>query len=91
MASLADDPVSEKIRAFRDRSHSHFEVQRWGEEPKPVDVTKLTFDEIFAFCDRCLMILSELGLLLTGMEWNPDEYAEVSAEQANALWMTLAS
>lgn len=93
MAALKTDPVAAKIKTFRDKHHAHFEMQKLDEEPKPFDVNTigLTFSEVLAFGDRCQALVAELGLLLTGTNWDPEEFAEVHAEQGRAMWLTLAN
>ncbi|MEB1626135.1 hypothetical protein QT932_019295 [Xanthomonas campestris pv. campestris] len=89
---LKIDPVAISVRLFRDKHHSHWEMQKLGEEPKPFDIStlRLTYQEIFDFGDRCLKILAMLGELLTHAHWEPDEFVDISAEQGRTLWMTLA-
>lgn len=93
MAALVADPVAKKIKMFRDKHHAHFEMQKLDEEPKPFDVNTigLTFNEILAFGDACQALVAELGLLLTGTNWEPEQFAEMHAKQGTAMWLTLAN
>ncbi len=93
MAAIRSDPVAAKIKTFRDKRHSHFEMKKLGEEPEAFDVEAigLTFNEVLSFGDRCQAHVADLGLLLTGMNWDPKEFAEEHARQGTAMWMTLAN
>lgn len=93
MAALKVDPVAAKIKRFRDKHHAHFEMQKLDEEPMPFDVNSigLTFNDVLAFGDRCQVIVAELGLLLTGTCWDPQQFAEAHATQGTDMWMTLAT
>ncbi len=93
MAALKADPVAGKIKTFRDKHHAHFEMQKLDEEPRAFDVNSigLTFNEVLAFGDRCQAIVAELGLLLTGTNWDPKQFAEGHAKQGTAMWMMLAN
>jgi hypothetical protein len=92
MKELEIDSVAISVRTFRDKHHAHWEMQKLGEEPKPFDIStlSLTYQGIFDFGDRCLKLLSELGLLLTHHSWDPNQFSDISSEQGRALWMTLA-
>ncbi|WDI95799.1 hypothetical protein JH280_08510 [Xanthomonas campestris] len=92
MKDLDSDPVALSVRTFRDKHHSHWEMQKLGEEPKPFDIDTLllTYNGIFDFGDRCIGVLAELGLLLTHESWNPNQFSQISANQGRSLWMTLA-
>lgn len=92
MKDLDSDPVALSVRTFRDKHHSHWEMQKLGEEPKPFDIETLglTYNGIFDFGDRCIGILAELGLLLTHESWDPNQFSHISANQGRSLWMTLA-
>ena len=93
MAALKADPVAAKIKTFRDKHHAHFEMQKLDEEPKAFDVKTigLTFNEVLAFGDGCQALVAELGLLLTGTNWDPKQFAEGHAKQGTAMWLTLAT
>jgi hypothetical protein len=93
MAALKAEPMAVKIKTFRDKHHAHFEMQKLDEEPKAFDVNSigLTFNEVLAFGDRCQTIVAELGLLLTGTNWDPKQFAEGHAKQGTAMWMMLAN
>lgn len=93
MAVLDTDPVAAKIKTFRDKRHAHFEMQKLDEEPKSFDVDSigLTFNEVLAFGDRGQALVAELGLLLTGTSWDPQQFAEAHARQGTAMWKTLAN
>jgi hypothetical protein len=93
VAALATDPVAGKIKTFRDKKHAHFEMQKLDDDPIPFDIRTigLTFNEILEFGDRCQTIVAELGVLLTGASWDPEEYADLHAQQGVALWRTLSS
>lgn len=92
MADLDDDPLALKIKTFRDKHHSHMEMQPMVQEPKPFDIATLglTFNEVFSFGRRCQQLLADLGVLLTHTHWEPDQFSDISAESGRALWMTLA-
>jgi hypothetical protein len=36
-------------------------------------------------------MVAEMGLLLTGTSWDPQQYAEVHAEQGAAMWTALSN
>ena len=93
IAVLEADPTAAKIKTFRDKHHAHFEMQKLDEEPKPFDVNSLglTFNEVLAFGDRCQTLVAELGLLLTGTSWDPQQFAEGHAKQGTDMWKTLSS
>lgn len=93
MLALSKDPVAIKIKTFRDKHHAHLEMQKLNEEPKAFDPNRvgLTFDEVFAFGDRCQLIVAELGLLLTGINWDPVQFASLHEQRGAAMWKTLAS
>ncbi|MNV60468.1 hypothetical protein D3C71_1529300 [compost metagenome] len=92
MALLMADPVAEKIKTLRDKHHAHLEMRKLDEEPGAFDINTLglTFNEVLAFGDRCQAIVAELGLLLTGTSWDPQQYASVHEAQGKAMWKTLA-
>ena len=92
MAALKVDPVAAKIKTFRDKRLAHFEMQKLDQEPKPFDVDTLglTFNEVLAFGDRCQATVAELGLLLTGTNWDPAQFANAHAKQGVALWTALS-
>lgn len=92
MGALKDDSIAIKIKTFRDKHHAHLEMQKLDEEPKAFDVNTigLTFNEVFELSDRCQVIVAELGLLLTGTSWTPEQFAETHAKQGTAMWKTLS-
>ncbi|MCD9096667.1 hypothetical protein [Luteimonas fraxinea] len=90
---LASDPVAVKIKMFRDKHHAHLQMQKLDKEPKAFDPNTigLTFNEIFEFGDRCQHAVAELGLLLTGITWDPEAFADVHARRGTAMWKALTS
>lgn len=93
MNELSNDPVGKSVKTFRDKRHSHWEMQLIGQEPAPFDIgtLDLTYDGVFEFGRRCERVLADLGKLLTHTHWEPSEFSEMSAEQGRALWLTLAN
>ena len=67
-------------------------MRKLDEEPGAFDINTLglTFNEFLAFGDRCQATVAELGLLLTGTSWDPQQYAAVHEAQGKAMWKTLA-
>lgn len=92
IASLFADPVAIKIGTYRDKYVAHLEMRKLDEEPGAFNVTVLglTFNEVIAFADRCQVIVSELGLLLTHTYWDPQQFASGHARQGTDMWKTLA-
>lgn len=92
MVILSADPVAAKIKTLRDKHHAHLEMRKLDEEPGAFDINTLglTFNEVLAFGDRCQATVAELGLLLTGTSWDPQQYASVHEAQGKAMWKTLA-
>lgn len=48
-----------------------------------INTLGLTSNEVLAFGDRCQAIVAELGLLLIGTNWDPQQYVSVHKEQGN--------
>jgi hypothetical protein len=92
MAALKADPVADKIKTMRDKHHAHLEMSKLDDEPAAFDINTigLTFNEVLAFGDRCQAIVAELGLLLTGTNWDPRQFASVHEQHGKAMWRTLA-
>lgn len=92
VAALNADPVAKKIKTMRDKHHAHLEMSKLDEEPATFDIKALglTFNEVLAFGDRCQAIVAELGLLLTGTNWDPDQFSAVHEQRGKAMWRTLA-
>lgn len=92
MERLEGDPVAEKIKSLRDKYHAHLEMKKLDENPEAFDPNTigLTFEEVFEFNDSCQCIVAEIGLLLTGTNWDPKQFAESHAKQGKAMWQTLS-
>ncbi|MGY1424821.1 AbiU2 domain-containing protein [Lysobacter sp. A289] len=92
MAALKAHPAADKIKTMRDKHHAHLEMSKLDDEPAAFDINTLglTFNELLAFGDRCQAIVAELGLLLTGTNWDPKQFASVHEKQGKAMWRTLA-
>ena len=91
-AALNTHPVAAKIKTMRDKHHAHLEMSKLNDEPAAFDISTvgLTFNEVLAFGDQCQAIVAELGLLLTGTNWDPKQFATVHEAQGKAMWRTLA-
>jgi len=92
MAALKVDPVANKIKTMRDKHHAHLQMSNLDDEPAAFDINTLglTFNEVLTFGDRCQAIVAELGLLLTGTNWDPTQFASVHEQHGKAMWRTLA-
>lgn len=92
MTSLKAHPVAAKVKTMRDKHHAHLQMNKLDEEPGAFDVSTigLTFQEVLAFADECQAIVAELGLLLTGTNWDPKQFALAHEEHGKAMWRTLA-
>ena len=93
IGGLESDPIAKKIKTLRDKYHVHLEMKKLEENPEAFDPNTigLTFQEVFAFNDSCQAIVAELGLLLTGTNWDPKQFAETHAKQGTAMWETLSA
>ncbi len=91
MAALKAHPVANKIKTMRDKHHAHLEMSKLDEEPGAFDISTigLTFTEVLAFGDECQAIVAELGLLLTGTNWDPRQFASVHEKHGKAMWQIL--
>ncbi|MBA1149182.1 hypothetical protein H0Z60_19220 [Ectothiorhodospiraceae bacterium WFHF3C12] len=86
------DPVSEKLRTFRDKYHAHLEMSRLGEDPAPfaVDNLDLTYNDLFAFSDRYMPHVFEMNRIITGTISDIDEFKGLHQTFGNAMWRILA-
>ena len=92
MEALKTHPVGTKIKTMRDKHHAHLEMSKLDEEPRAFDIGSigLTFSELLDFSDECQSTVAELGLLLTGTNWDPKQFANVHEKNGKAMWRTLA-
>ncbi|NCT86897.1 hypothetical protein GXB84_06080 [Stenotrophomonas acidaminiphila] len=90
--ALKTHPVVIKIKTMRDKHHAHLEMSKLDEEPRAFDISTigLTFTELLDFSDECQAMVAELGLLLTGTNWDPKQFASVHEKNGKAMWRTLA-
>ena len=68
------------LAAVQTGPHEHIQQNQIG----------LTFSELLDFSDECQSTVAELGLLLTGTNWDPKQFANVHEKNGKAMWRTLA-
>lgn len=92
MVALSTHPVATKIKILRDKHHAHLEMSKLDDEPGAFDINTigLTFTEVLEFSDECQAIVAELGLLLTGTNWDPKQFSSIHEKHGKAMWRTLA-
>lgn len=86
------DPVTEKIKTFRDKYIAHLEMTPLGQDPGPFDVTslKLTFDDIFEFLDTYMPEVFELVRVLTGSVHDVDDFSRIHKRYGLDMWCVLS-
>lgn len=92
MKELAEDPVAEKIKTFRDKYHAHMEMAPLGSDPGPFDVSKLglKYNDILEFAERYMPALFELTRVLTGNVHDVEGFSNVHQRYGHDMWRILA-
>ena len=89
---LDSDPLTEKIKTFRDKNHAHLEMQPIGSDPGPVPVSELgiKISDIFAFADKYEPALLELTRVTTGGLYAVKNFHEMHERCGNEMWRILS-
>ena len=92
VAQLEKDPVSEKLKTFRDKYHAHLEMSPLGQDPAPFDVGSLglSYNDLFEFADRYVGAVFELHRIVSGTIYDLDDFSKMHSEYGSAMWRRLA-
>lgn len=92
VSQLEMDPVSAKLKTFRDKYHAHLEMSPLGQDPAPFDVARLglSYNDLFEFADRYVGTAFELNRIVSGTIYDFDDFSQRHCEQGSALWRRLA-
>ena len=91
VANLEADPVSDKLKTFRDKYHAHLEMSPLGQDPTPFDVGSLglTYNDILAFIDRFMWVPFEINRMISGTVYSVDEFSALHRQYGSAMWRAL--
>ncbi|MHA7881265.1 MAG: AbiU2 domain-containing protein [Saccharospirillum sp.] len=92
VSELEADPISAKLKTFRDKYHAHLEMSALGQDPAPFNIASLglTYNDILAFSDRYMRAAFELDRLISGTVSDPEEFSELHRQYGAAMWRILA-
>uniref|UniRef100_Q3ATX1 HEPN AbiU2-like domain-containing protein n=1 Tax=Chlorobium chlorochromatii (strain CaD3) TaxID=340177 RepID=Q3ATX1_CHLCH len=89
---IMHDPNSEKLKTFRDKYYAHLEMTPMGNEPGPFNIKALglTYCDIFNFLDTHQNVIYNVALMITGTNYDNEEFLGIHRKSANEMWRLLA-